>query len=132
MSFIGTHAAGNHLLINHRNGNFTIFVLPGGDKSMLSVAVADFDQNGSLDIIVGNANGEQNLLLPNDGEWGFIVHTLPGGNQSTVSISVGYIDEDSNIDVLIGNYGQVKILLNHGELNFTVLSLPGAIKTQLL
>jgi hypothetical protein len=66
--------------------------LPRADASCLdtnALALSDIDGDGDLDLILGNYEGP-NLLLLNNGSGYFTqTVTLPGGDASTAALAVG-------------------------------------------
>ena len=58
-----------------------------------------------VDIIVGNKDQNNQLLVNNgDGSYSKAVD-LPGGAMNTVSIAVADVNGDGMADIIIGNYG---------------------------
>ena len=78
----------NQVLINNGNNTFTVLDLPGGDLFTTSIATADVDNDGDIDVIFGNGGRTANQLLLNNGNGTFTNETLPGGDLSTSSIAV--------------------------------------------
>jgi subtilisin-like proprotein convertase family protein len=108
---------------------------PGSDTTT-SVAVGDMDNDGHLDIVVGNAGG-QNVVYLNDGLGNFPT-SLPDdrarpfgpGTDHTQSVAVGDANGDGYLDIVVGNDGsfsgggeQNVVYLNDGLGNFPT-SLP--------
>ena len=59
-----------------------------------SIAAADVDGDGDLDVLLGNLNGPSRVLL-NAGDGTFPTSiTLPGGSADTRSIAVADVDGD--------------------------------------
>ena len=78
-------------------------LLPGGDASTSSIAAADVDGDGDLDVLLGN-NGSPSRVLLNAGDGTFPTSIeLPGGGASTLSIAAADVDGDGDLDVLLGN-----------------------------
>jgi hypothetical protein len=96
----GTHASG---------GTFpTSIELPGGSTSTLSIATlsiaaADLDGDGDLDVLLGTRLRSSRVLL-NAGGGNFPTSIeLPGGSAFTYSIAAADVDGDGDLDVLLGN-----------------------------
>ena len=128
---IGTfYGQANQLLLNtgDATGNGTTLFqtpinLPGGEMSALAIVAADVNNDGLVDLIIGNAFEEANQLLLNTGDATGNGTTLfqtpinlPGSEMSTWDIVVTDVNNDGFIDLIIGNYGQVnQLLLNTGD-----------------
>ncbi|KOO31212.1 protein serine threonine, partial [Chrysochromulina tobinii] len=100
-------------------------VLPGGGAT--SIAAADVDGDGDLDVLLGN-DGSPNRVLLNAGGGTFPTSiTLPGGSARTRSIAAADVDGDGDLDVLLGNYNSPsRVLLNAGDGTFpTSIELSG-------
>ena len=53
-----------------------------------SVAISDVDEDGDLDIVIGNFNQQDNQLLINNGIGGFADSILVGGSLATFCVAV--------------------------------------------
>ena len=77
----------------------------GADDTM-SVALGDVDDDGDLDIVVGNLR-EQNAVYLNDGaghfDWPGSTRTVGSGVDASYSIAVGDVDGDGDVDLAIAN-----------------------------
>jgi hypothetical protein len=78
------------------------------------VALADFDQDGDLDILIVTEDDQVNEYYLNDGKGFFTDHfsDLPTTGISNAVIAHDF-DNDGWIDVMIGNNGQNVYLKNH-------------------
>ncbi len=107
----------NRLLLNDGTGTFAdgSAQLPALQDFTLAVALADTDEDGDLDALLGNF-GQDRLLL-NDGSGLFADATamLPSADDNTRSVAAGDVDGDGDADVLLGNFAQVKLLSNLGR-----------------
>ncbi len=117
----------NHLYHNNGDGTFTDAnsLLPSLESSSsLGSAWADYDNDGFIDLFVGNINNENNSLYKNTGNGGFIKITNgdivnDGGN--SVGASWGDYNNDGNIDLFVSNAGNQDNFLytNNGDGTFT-------------
>lgn len=129
---VGNSNQQNKILFNHdeevaKFKNRTLFLPGGSDNDTYALAVADVDQDGFPDVIVGNWNAN-NQLLKNDGKGGFNkVVDLPGFSKSfTRALAVADVDNDHKIDIVVINQRQAhQVLINDGKGNFDkVITLP--------
>jgi len=83
------------------------------------VALADFDGNGSLDLVVANGGGQQDRVFSNDGAGNFVaMATLdPSFGQD---VSVGDFDNDGDMDVAIAANGGNPVYLGNGNGGFNL------------
>jgi len=120
----------NKVLLNAGEGTFpTSIELPGGStESTWSIAAADVDGDGDLDVLRGNNGPSRVLLNAGDGTFPTSIE-LPGGSADTFtwSIAAADMDGDGDLDVLLGNAGRPnRVLLNAGDGTFpTSIELPG-------
>lgn len=113
-------AAGNYEAFQpvqiHRNdaGVFTATISLGATASdlTLSLAAADFDQDYDLDLVIGNDNGPNRVLI-NDGNANFTIQTLPepsgacfiSPGSDTWSVAWADYDGDGDLDIAAGHAG---------------------------
>jgi hypothetical protein len=124
--YYGNVNAANQLLLNKGNGTFEEIVQDAipGEYNTRSLAVADVNGDGLIDIIVGNEGyyGHPNQVLLNRGDATFEekVNALPIDAYDTYDIAVGDVDGDGHPDLLIGNnFGDPnQLLLNQGDGTF--------------
>lgn len=92
--------------------------MPIDNDNTVAVAFGDFDDDGDLDLAVGNANAQNRLYL-NEGPGRFIDVTavrLPISNHSS-DLALGDIDGDRDLDLVRGSdgvlsFGQERLYLN--------------------
>jgi len=100
----------------------------GGSALTRSVALGDVNDNGFLDVVVGNYNGGANQLLLQTslGVW-TASSNFPGGSANTYSVALGDVDNDGFVDIVVGNVGgKNQLLLQTGEdVWATPIDLPG-------
>ena len=75
-----------------------------------AIAVGDVNADGNLDAMIGNYNGNNEMLI-SDGRGGFSKTVLAGGSMATRDIAAADLTGDGNIDIVVGNYGQANQLL---------------------
>ncbi|KOO53264.1 hypothetical protein Ctob_016414, partial [Chrysochromulina tobinii] len=127
---LGNYGSPSQVLLNAGDGTFpTNITLPGGgaDTYTNSIAAADVDGDGDLDVLLGNLDTPSRVLL-NAGGGSFPTSIeLPGGSAPTSSIVAADVDGDGDLDVLLGNWGSPsQVLLNVGGGTFpTSITLPG-------
>jgi hypothetical protein len=103
----GRHWPGqNRIFINNGRGIFTIARLLGSDsETSYATELGDFDNDGDLDIAVGNDQAPNTLFI-NDGLGNFTwAGTFGKQYSSTRNITLADIDKDGDIDILITNRG---------------------------
>jgi uncharacterized membrane protein YraQ (UPF0718 family) len=126
--FFSTWKHGSHVLFN-RNGEFSAKAhteLPNaGEMCAASVAFADVDRDGLLDIVTGGATFESwffypetavNTLWHNRGGGRFEAERLPGPEGDTLSLLFADLNGDGWPDLLVGNDFDEpdRIFLNRG------------------
>ena len=76
----------------------TVFASEGAVQAL---AVADFDGNDALDLVIGREG--INVLLSGDGKGGFAATDLPGGDGDTYGLALGDMNGDGKTDIVIAN-----------------------------
>ncbi len=90
-----------------------------GRGDTTSLAWGDCDNDGDLDLAVGNALYEQNYLYINNGD-GTFTQSAQFGTGKTYSVAWGDCDNDGDLDLAVGNYAQQNYLyVNNGDGTFT-------------
>jgi hypothetical protein len=100
--------------------------------STASIALADIEGDGDLDIVTGNTSNEQNVLYLNDGTAQFHAGRIScdenpdnfrcfgSGQDNTHEVATVDIDRDGDYDIIVGNnYQQNAVYMNDGSGNFT-------------
>ena len=113
----GTSLQGAYVYLNDRAGHFAqVRAMPfgTGNEAIAAVAAGDVDNDGDLDLVVGNDN-QRSAIYRNDGAGTF----PPGGtfgSSKARAVAVGDLNGDGRLDVIDAesNTG-VKIYLGSGE-----------------
>ena len=117
----GRHWPGqNRIFFNNGRGIFTVERPLGTTRATTyATELADLDNDGDLDIAVGN-DMAPNTLFFNDGKGNFTEKEGFGKDYApTRNLSLADLDQDGDMDILITNRGQPnEICLNDGAGNF--------------
>lgn len=109
----------SYIAINNTDGTFTENYLPD-NKTFYSgdVALADFDADGDLDILItgrNNQNVTESRFYRNEGDGNFsALSTISLKGMDSGNIEVGDYDLDGDIDILISG----RELVNNGSLDY--------------
>jgi len=87
-----------------------------------SIALADMNEDGSLDIVTGNANRDTVAILLNDGDGDFAEAVEYDVGNYPLDVHVADIDEDGNLDVILVNGLDP---LGTGSQTFALRVIPG-------
>ncbi len=119
--YVGNWVNENKLYLNNGDGTFRDFTDSSGTscgilKKTNSVLLADFNNDGNLDLFVGNRGGNDRLFL-NDGKGHFTDITKLCGIDSTLwtyGTAFGDFDNDGWLDIFIAYLGGIKLYKNSG------------------
>ena len=127
-----TSTSSNSVTVFLGNGNGTFQVLPqtfdAGGKRPLSIAAADIDGDGKLDLVVANY-GDPNIIPPDPGNVAVLLGNGDGTFQAPLtfpvgtnpeSVVVGDFNGDGKLDLAVANFDEknfgpstVSVLLNN-------------------
>ena len=111
----------NEIFLNDGKGNFSDGNPFGTARdSTIDVAVADWNGDEHLDLILANRDNQQNSILINDGNLNFSSE-IPFGTsgEQTRAIAVADLNGDAHPDIVAGNVGQSnRVYLADGEGGF--------------
>ena len=116
------------ILLNQGNGTFSAYKDYAAGSNAESVVAGDFNNDGKMDLVVGNAGIGFSLLLGN-GSGGFSSPVSFGAGVSPYSIAVGDFNGDGNLDIaaVSGSFSSnyVSVLLGKGDGTFaTAVNYP--------
>ncbi|MGY8794175.1 MAG: Ig-like domain-containing protein, partial [Woeseiales bacterium] len=111
------------------SGGFRDFSASGismpDSSAQQGVALADFDGDGFLDVVLANANAEDRIYRNDGTGTGFTLwSTLPGGTLSN-DVAAADFNGDGNMDVLVAANGGNPLFLGNGSGGFTLDSTLG-------
>ncbi len=104
-------------MLGFGDGSFQSAVDHGAGSNPVAVAVGDFNNDGTSDIVVANQGSDNvSVLLNNDGTFEAGLSTDAGN--SPVAVAAGDFNQDGNLDVVVANGGNsntVTVLLGKGN-----------------
>ncbi len=110
----------NHVCLNDGGGRFPDCTVLSGE-SATTIAAADFDGNGTIDLIVPHRDGGQSYIFPNDGKGQFKTKRPIGPpDAATRAVAAADLDGNGSTDLILGDAarGGVRIHLNQGQGTF--------------
>jgi len=113
----GNHGVSNRFHLNFANTFINFETEIGVDDATdisTSVSLADSDNDGDIDLVVGNETGHTKRYI-NDGEGGFpdSGEIISSGEFNTYSTALGDVDGDGDIDIITGGAAETtKLYLN--------------------
>ena len=113
----------NRVYRNDGGGNFSSVWTSSEIEETWSAAWGDYDNDGDLDILVGNAN-QPNRVYKNDGGNSFNLAWTSSENEDTRSIAWGDYDNDGDMDILAGNNNQSNRIYENRVLSLSGNRLP--------
>lgn len=124
------------VFLNNGSGGFsgfTVFPIPNGSRPSTNES-ADFNNDGNLDLAVGNSAGDTVTVFLGNGAGGFLSIRNYQAASGVRGLAVADLDGDGDMDIVTANRAasNVAILLNNGDGTFgprTVLEANGSAET---
>jgi enediyne biosynthesis protein E4 len=133
--YVADDSSPNYLYKNNRDGTFsdvsfetgTSYSGAGEEQGSMGISVADYDNDGNLDIFVTNFESEQNTLYRNLGVKGFLDVSAETGLAQPSKPFVGWgtsfvdFDNDGFLDLLVVNghvYPQMELAKSESVVGF--------------
>ncbi len=123
-------STGTATVLLNNGGNFSTFTSIPINSAVTSAALADFNQDGILDLAVGgtsnfSSNPSTVSLFFNNGNGVFSLQTTLSVPGSSVGVEAGDFNRDGAIDLAVAgtsnsNFGTVALFLNDGSGNFSL------------
>ncbi len=90
------------------------------NSSTVAVLLGDIDQDGDLDLVVGNSMEQPGAVYKNDGQGKFTDTGQLLGQTQTTALKLADIDQDGDLDLIEGNYAAPNnVYKNDGNGTFT-------------
>jgi hypothetical protein len=108
------------------NGTFAPAGSPGVGTNPHSVAAADVNGDGKVDLISANLGNNTLTVLTNNGIGGFVVSASPGVGSSPRSVVAADMNGDGKVDLISANAGAntLTVLTNSGTGGFLLAASP--------
>ena len=104
------------VLTNNGSGGFVLSATLTVGQGTASVAAADVNGDGKVDLICANYEGYDLTVLTNDGYGGFVVASWVGTTESPSSIVAADVNGDGKVDLIVGRaINGALVLTNDGH-----------------
>lgn len=110
----------NEYYLNDGKGHFTdhSYLLPVTGKSNAVISF-DINNDGLLDLIIGNDGINFCLINTSHNRWVESPDRIPASEKTTQDLEIGDIDGDGDLDLICGNEDDNEIWINNGQGYFT-------------
>ena len=119
LDFVVTDQVADHLVFQKGQGGGTFVAQPPspGFTSPNPIAAGDFDADGSLDVVVGEAGG---VRFGRGTGIAFTAGDLLATPSTPTAIAPGDFNRDGNLDVAVANGTQVRVAFGNGSGSFSL------------
>ncbi len=123
-SFDGRNTDGFQVILNNGSGGFSSNSLYPAGQATFSVALADVNNDGTIDVLTGDNYSVQVTVRLNPGNGVFFIPELYYTNSIAGSLDAADIDLDGDLDVVTSAWGRagvgshVAVLKNNGDGSF--------------
>jgi hypothetical protein len=117
------------VLTNDGNGGFALAASPTTDSGPFSVAAADVNGDGRVDLISANEATNTLSVLTNDGSGSFALAASLAVGRSPWSVVPADVNGDGWVDLVSANNGAntLSVLTNDGRAGFALAASPAAV-----
>lgn len=115
------------VLTNDGSGGFVLASSPSVGPTPWSVAAADLNGDGKVDLISANEEGASMTVLTNDGSGGFVLASSLGVGTGPRSVAAADVNGDGKLDLISANStaSTLTVQTNNGGGGFALASTPG-------
>ena len=115
------------VLTNDGNGHFVLAASPNVSGEPFSVAAADVNGDGKVDLICANYGNNTLSVLTNNGSGGFVLASTLNVGSEPYEVVAADVNGDGKVDIICGNYGGTTLSVLTNATAFPAPSSPPVI-----